>query len=189
MSIKAYVCYSASGCAAIFDPIFVSQYLALAHAAKEKISPPGIRSVVRFNQPCLADLLLYEGEQPSSNGRQYTTYINEGVALLLAASKEHETVLTIDMFNPFPFALGRKPPTGGIAAAAYNYTFSENHRPSADEYFGNTDIVMVPKRPAAGNINFNGVMKIYGPTLKKRIPCSGIRLVVSLQEEQMIRPQ
>jgi hypothetical protein len=129
--------------AAIFLPIFVSQYVALAHAAMEKRNPPKISLITRFTQPCLTEVLLYEGETVSSNGRQYTTYINEGVSLLLAVSKNHETVQTIDMFNPFPFALGRKPPTGGIAAAAYNYTFSDNHRPSDDQYFGNADIVMV----------------------------------------------
>ena len=71
------------------------------------------------------------------------------------------------MFNPFPFALGRKPPTGGIAAAAYNYTFSDNHRPSDDQYFGNADIVMVPKKPAADGGCYFGALKIYGPALKR----------------------
>jgi hypothetical protein len=153
--------------AAIFLPIFVSQYVALAHAAMEKKTPPSIESVTRFTQPCLRDVLLYEGETVSSNGRQYTTNINEGVALLLAVSKKHETVQTIDMFNPFPFALGRKPPAGGIAAAAYKYTFSENNRPSDSQYFGNADIVMVPRKPAAVSDYF-GIMKIYGPVLKER---------------------
>ncbi|MRS01851.1 hypothetical protein EG832_01250 [bacterium] len=152
--------------AALFLPIFVSQYVALAHGAMEKKNPPDIESVTRFKQPFLTDLLLYEGEQPSSNGRQYTTNINEGVALLQAVSKKHETVQTIDMFNPFPFALGRKPPTGGIAAAAYKYTFSENHRPSDVQYFGNADIVMVPRKPAAVS-DYYGIMKIYEPALKE----------------------
>jgi hypothetical protein len=153
--------------AAIFLPIFVSQYVALAHAAMEKRNPPKISLITRFTQPCLTEVLLYEGETVSSNGRQYTTYINEGVSLLLAVSKNHETVQTIDMFNPFPFALGRKPPTGGIAAAAYNYTFSDNHRPSDDQYFGNADIVMVPKKPAADGGYHFGALKIYGPALKR----------------------
>jgi hypothetical protein len=154
--------------ATIFLPIFVSQYVALAHAAMEKNNPPGIRSVTRFTQPCLRDLLLYEGETPESNGRQYTTYVNKGVSMLLAFSNRDETVLTIDMFNPFPYALGRMPPSGGIAAAAYNYTLSEKHRPSDDRFFGDAHIVMVPKKPAAGDIFYYGFLKIYEPALKKR---------------------
>jgi len=153
--------------AAFFLPIFVSQFISLAYAAMEKNDPSRLESTSPFKQPCLADLLLYEGNQPSSNGRQYTTYINEGVALLQAVSKKDETVQTIDMFNPFPFALGRKPPTGGIAAAAYNYTFSDNHRPSDDQFFGNADIVMVPKKPAATGSYHFGILKIYGPALKR----------------------
>jgi hypothetical protein len=36
-----------------------------------------------------------------------------------------EKALTMDMVNPFPYALGRRPAVGGIAAAAYRYTLSD----------------------------------------------------------------
>jgi hypothetical protein len=153
---------------AIFLPIFALQYIALAHATLEKANPPNVQTIARFTQPCLNDLLLYEGETLSSNGRQYTSYVNDGVALLLSVANKNETVLTIDMFNPFPFALGWRPPSGGIAAAAYKYTISESHRPSDAKYFGNADIVMVPIKPAADNSYYYGVLKIYEPALKER---------------------
>lgn len=157
----------------LFLPIFTSQFVALTHGAMEKYDPPDLESVVRFTQPHLRDLLLYEGETPISNGRQYTTYVNEGVALLHAASHENDTVLTIDMFNPFPYALGRQPPSGGIAAAAYKYTLSDNHRPSDDKYFGNAKLVMVPRKHTDSDGYFFGFLRIYEPTLKKRYSLIG----------------
>ncbi len=150
----------------LFLPLFSHDLLGLTYGALSKVhaySPP-----VRFTEPRLASLLLYDGADPKSNGRMYTTYVNDGIALLKKVSKPEETILTMDMANPFPYALGRKPPLGGIAAVAYKFTLDDIHRPSDENYFGNTDIVMVPKRHALDDICYDGFYRIYEPALHQR---------------------
>ncbi|MDH3253007.1 MAG: hypothetical protein OEM41_09465, partial [Ignavibacteria bacterium] len=99
---------------------------------------------------------------------QYAAYVNNGIHFLRKNTLPHETVLTMDMINPFPYALGRRPALGGIAAAAYQYTLSNGHRPSDDEYFGTADVVMVPKRPSTLGDFYNGYYRIYEPALRDR---------------------
>ena len=142
------------------------EFSGIVYGAFQKARPSNLHSVVRFTEPSLVSLLLYENkDEPKSNGVQYVTYVNDGINLLRNFSKHYETVLTMDMMNPFPFALGRKPAIGGIAAAAYNYTLSDAHRPSDNRYFGNTDLVMVPKHPASPNIYFEGFYRVYKSSL------------------------
>ena len=152
----------------LFLPQLASDIYGLAYGAWQKRSPSELDSVLRFTEPRLAPLLLYDDGTPRSNGRTYTTYVNDGVALLRRATSPKETVLTMDMANPFPYALGRPPALGGIAAAAYQYTLSDTHRPSDDRYFGNSDIVMVPKRPSADEMYWVGFYKLYEPALLRR---------------------
>jgi hypothetical protein len=147
-------------------PQFASDVLGLTYGAWHKARPSEVASVLRFTSPRLAPLLLYHGGR--SNGPIYTTYINDGEALLRKATSSQETVLTMDMTNPFPYVLGRRPPLGGIAAAGYNYTLSDAHHPSDDRYFGNADVVMVPKRPALDDVFWVGFYRIYEPGLLRR---------------------
>jgi hypothetical protein len=141
----------------------------LTYGVMLKASPPNLSSVERFTEPRLAPLILYdEPLEPASNGREYTTYVNDGIRLLRENTDPGDTILTMDMFNPFPFALGRRPAVGGIAAAAYCYTLSDTHHPSDDRFFGNADIVMVPKQPAVPGVYFDGFYRIYEAGLHNR---------------------
>jgi hypothetical protein len=141
----------------------------LAYGALMKANPPNLSSVERFTESRLVPLILYDGpSEPTSNGRQYTTYINEGIRLLRKSTGPDETVLTMDMMNPFPFAVDRRPAVGGIAAAAYRYTLSDTHRPSDERFFGTADVVMVPKQPASPRVYFDGFYRIYEPALHDR---------------------
>ena len=141
----------------------------LAYGVMMKANPPNLGSVERFTEPRLVPLILYdELSEPTSNGRQYTTYVNGGIRLLRKSTGSDETVLTMDMMNPFSFALGRSPAVGGFAAAAYRYTLSDTHRPSDERFFGTADVVMVPKRPASPGVYFDGFYRIYEPALHDR---------------------
>jgi hypothetical protein len=145
------------------------QFSGLAYGAFQKAWPSNLTSVARFTEPRLAALLLYDNQaEPKSNGSLYVDYINSGTRLLREKTEPYEKVLTMDMFNPFPYAIGRRPAVGGIAAAAYNYTLSDNHRPSDAAYFGNADIVMVPKQPSSPSIFYDGYFRIYEPALHDR---------------------
>ncbi len=146
---------------------FALEFSGLAYGALLKAWPPNLHSVVRFTEPRLVPLILYdELSEPRSNGRQYVTYVNEGIELLRSNTRMDETILTMDMVNPFPYALGRRPAIGGIAATAYRYTLSDMYRPSDEKYFGTADIVMVPKRPALPEVYFDGFYRIYEPGLR-----------------------
>ena len=148
---------------------FAMEFSGLAYGALLKAWPSNLHSVARFTERRLVPLLLYDGlSEPSSNGREYVTYVNEGICLLRDNTSVDETVLTMDMVNPFPYALGRRPAVGGIAAAAYRYTLSDLYRPSDERYFGTADIVMVPKRPALPGLYFVGFYRIYEPGLHDR---------------------
>ena len=148
---------------------FAWEFSGLAYAAVLKARPANLRSVARFTEPRLAPLLLYDDlSAPKSNGRQYTAYVNEGIALLRENTLPEETVLTMDMVNPFPYAMGRKPAIGGISAASYRYTLSDDYRPSDDRYFGTADVVMVPKQPASPPLYYDGFYRIYEPALHDR---------------------
>ncbi|QWV95113.1 hypothetical protein KP004_08030 [Geomonas oryzisoli] len=148
---------------------FCSQATGLAYGVMQKAHPSGLASVTRFTEPRLKGMLLYDNEaEPDSNGRLYVESVNDGILLLRQSSAPSEKVLTMDMMNPFPYALGRPAPKGGMAAVAYNYTFSDSHRPSEARFFGDTDIVMVPKRPTEPGRMHDGLMRIYMPALQSR---------------------
>lgn len=152
--------------ALFFIPQFASDLMGLGFAAweKERAAAPG---VLRFTAPNLKPLILYESDDnPPSEGRMFTNYVNDGVALLTRASHPDETVLTMDVTNPFPYAMGRRPARGGHAAPTYHYNITDRFRPSPEWFFGDADIVMVPKRPSQGDNHYLDFYQAYGPWLK-----------------------
>jgi hypothetical protein len=163
--------YGAALClgALLFLPLFIGDLAGLGYGFWKKQRPSTPAEVLRFTAPQLKPLLLYDGaDQKSANGRIYTTYVNDGVALLERETRADETVLTMDMSNPFPYALGRRPPRAGVAAMTYYFTMNDEHRPSDGRYFGDADIVMVPKRPAEAPIFYTDFLNAYEPGLHER---------------------
>ncbi|HEY1220578.1 MAG: hypothetical protein ABSE42_08335 [Bryobacteraceae bacterium] len=154
--------------ALLFVPQFTADLAGLGYGVWKKERPSTPAAVLRFTSPNLRALLLYDGANPRSNGRNYVTYVNDGVALLERETRRNETVLTMDMTNPFPYALERRPPRGGISATAYHYILGDGHRPSDDRYFGDADIVMLPKRPALDDVFYTDFLKAYKPGLEQR---------------------
>jgi hypothetical protein len=155
--------------AALFVPPLSSDLAGIGYGAWKKLRPSTPNALVRFSEPVLRPLLLYDGAvQRSSNGRVYTTYVNDGVALLKQYSQPEDTVLTMDMSNPFPYALQRKPPRAGVAAMTYHITMNDQHRPSDERYFGDASIVMVPKHPAEVPVFYDEFLKAYEPGLRER---------------------
>ncbi|MGZ4857431.1 MAG: hypothetical protein ACXVZU_03585 [Methanobacteriaceae archaeon] len=141
----------------------------LGYGVLQKYQVSSSYSVEKFIGTNLAPLVLFDNDsEPRSNGHLYTEYINDGLNLIQNNSKSHETILTMDMFNPFSYSLGRRPAKGGIAAAAYNYTISDQSHPSADIFLGSADIVMVPKQPASPSIFYDGFYNIYESSIKKQ---------------------
>ena len=159
------------GTALLFVPQFSSDMTGLVYGVWKK-ERPSLRATVRFTSPNLQSLLLYDyadaKSPPQSNGRLFTTYVNDGVALLEHETRPNETILTMDLTNPFPYAMERRPALGGIVAPTYHYNIDDGHRPSYYQYFGDADIVMVPKRASLGDVYYADFYKAYEPGLKER---------------------
>ncbi|MGO9242188.1 MAG: hypothetical protein ACLQBJ_15410 [Bryobacteraceae bacterium] len=156
-------------CGLLSLPQLCSDLAGLAYGAKQKADPSQAASLVRFTSPRLAPVILYDYRfTPQANGGVYTAHINDGVELLKRYCGPQERVITFDMVNPFPYALGWRPARGGMAASAYNNLFSDEPRPSDDEYFGDATAVMVPKEPAIDRYYYDGYYRIYHPGLMER---------------------
>ena len=156
----------------LFLPQFTGDVAAIPFAALREVHPYS-GCAARFTEPRVRSLLLCEGSiedasQQWSNGGNYTSYVNDGVALLHRCCDANDRVLAMDMQNPFPYVLGWRPPRGGLASTAYNYTLSDNFRPSMDEYFGDATVVMVPKRPAMIPLYGQRFYETYVPEVKRR---------------------
>jgi len=154
--------------ALLFVPQFFADAVGISYGALKKARPSNPAEVVRFTSPNLRPLLLYDGGAPRSNGRVYTEYVNDGVALLQHESRPDESVLTIDLANPFSYALERKPPRGGLIGPSYHYSIDDQHRPTDEAFFGDAAIVMVPKHPASDDAIYIDFYKAYEPGLKQR---------------------
>ena len=157
-------------CGWLFLPQFGSEIAGLAAGAVRKAHPSYEKGPVRFAEPRLSSLILYNapGAVKSSNGSIYTTYVNDGAALLRRNCDSGDRVLTMDTQNPFPYSLGWVPPRGGIASMTFNFTLSARYRPSFDAYFGDATVVMFPKRPAGSPRYNDGFNAIYFPAMRER---------------------
>ena len=102
------------------------------------------------------------------NGRNYVNHLNDGVRLLQSQTSANERIATLEMFEPFSYALGRPPIRGGIAAAADRYTLSKEYHPSPDRFFGDADVVMVPKVTLGGDFYYDGYNRLYMPAIEQR---------------------
>lgn len=154
--------------ALLFIPQFTSDLVGLVYGVWEKERPSNPAAVLRFTSSNLKPLLLYDRGASQSDGRLFTTCVNDGVALLERETRPNETILTMDHTNPFPYAMERRPARGGIVAVAYHFDIDDKHRPSDDRYFGNADIVMVPKQPEIDEYFYRDFYKAYEPGLKQR---------------------
>ena len=152
-----------------FSIFFYINIAGMGYALLTKYTLTSFDQIEKFNEARLESLILLDDESmPTINGKIYVRYINDGIDLLKINSATDEKILTLDMFNPFSYALGRIPVKGGLAAAAYDYTISDNYHPSDKKFFGDADIIMVPKILVTHNEYFDGFYKIYEASLKEK---------------------
>lgn len=155
----------------LVGPVILEQTVGLVYAFAESRANPNPPGVLRFETTRLRPLVLYdvspEDKDRFATGSEYVASVNDGIRLLSACTVAADKVTTLDMFNPFAYALGREPIRGGIAAAAYRYFLDEQHHPSPERFFGDASIVMVPKYPATRPLFYDGYRKIYEPALER----------------------
>jgi hypothetical protein len=138
---------------ACFLPTFTADASGLGYGLLESRKNPPEWEAARFRAPQLSSLVLYDMPQGTeadrrSNGRVYVTYVNDGMDLIRRVSGPEETVTTLDIFNPFSYAMLRRPARGGVANLVFNFTYNDAHKPSPEWLFGAAEIVMVPKHPS-----------------------------------------
>jgi len=106
-----------------------------------------------------------------SGGPPYAEALNDGLDLIRTRTEPGAGVATIDMFNPFNYLLARPSPRGGMAAAAYNYAFSDAAHPSGERFFGDARYVLVRKYSKSAqdfpieDYHVEGLLRTYQPTL------------------------
>jgi hypothetical protein len=154
-----------------FVPELLADASGLASAIVESRRNPPISEVVRFQPAHMSGLLLFDvpfgtDADNRSNGRTFVTYVNDGIDLIRTASKSGETVYTLDMFNPFSYALLRAPALGGTDVIAFNHQFNDEHKPTPDRLFGSADIVMVPKHPSSADADARALFRNYLPSVQ-----------------------
>jgi hypothetical protein len=156
-----------------FVPDLLANAGGLGFAVLESRRNPPASEAPRFQSAQLSGLLLYDlplgtDADYRSNGRVYVTYVNDGMDLIRRLSKPSETVFTLDIFNPFPYALQRSPASGGSDCMAFNHQFNDAHKPTPDQLFGSADVVMVPKHPSAADIDTQALFRNYLPAIQAR---------------------
>ena len=139
----------------LFFPQFMSDIVGISYGVWSKEKVRNGTQAAQFTSPDLRPLLLYDfSSTPQSNGTFFVNYVNDGVALLQSQTRPDETVITIDMTNPFSYALQRRPARAGIESPTYHFNIDDDHRPSDDRFFGNADIVMLGKSASTRHLLF-----------------------------------
>jgi len=118
----------------------------------------------RFEPAHLGALVTLEPnpdwDEPA-NGKALVDEVNDGIRLLRRASAQTESVFTLNYFNPFPFALLRKPAPGAGSWLGPSF-FSEKHPLPLDRLFGRVDLMMVPRHPEP-SVNTRFLMRVVLP--------------------------
>jgi hypothetical protein len=168
---RAVVAFLAFACVA---PLSLQNGLSLFAAAREKLQP-STGGLVRLASVRGASLIFPPSPfETETGGPDYVRVINDGLALLRRRTGPRDGVLTVDMMNPFNYLLDRPSPTGGFAAGAYNYVFSDAAHPTPDRWVGNARYVMVRKYSPGvkdygiESYHIEGIRRIYQPMLDQR---------------------
>lgn len=117
-----------------------------------------------FRSESLEDLRIL-GSGGGLNSAIYADKVNDGLQLLRTLGGTHR-VETLDFVNPFPFALQWPVTRGGNWCWHLGFSFSPAIHPSAEEVFGDVEIVMVPKQPG-NERSYEPMKEIYGPYLEE----------------------
>jgi hypothetical protein len=156
-------------------PLALENATALVAAAVEERRPPATLGRLASARGASMEFEPVASSMTSeTGGRGYVDALNDGMDLIRRDTEINAGALAMDMFDPFNYLLDRHPPRGGIAAAAYNYTFSDAVRPSDSQFFGDARYVMVRKYNAAAQdyeieaYHLRGLERIYGPALRER---------------------
>lgn len=156
-------------------PLLLENATALVAAAREEGRPQGA-AATRLACPRGASMTfetVASSMTSETGGPGYVEALNDGLDLIRRRTEPGSGVVALDMFNPFNYLLDRRPPRGGIVAAAYNYAFGDAVHPSNARFFGDARYAMVRKYSTAVQdyeieaYHVRGLERIYGPALRE----------------------
>ena len=156
-------------CGLLFIPQFTSDAVGVATGAMRKAMVGRTHPLLFEGANHISDLVFYDHPAAikGTSGSTYVNYVNEGEALLRRYCNSSDRVMNIDMQNPFPYAMGWQPEHGGMATLSTD-SFNEKFRPSDDEFFGDTTVVMIPKHPSRSARLFSEIYRIWFPAISQR---------------------
>ncbi len=101
---------------------------------------------------------------------EFPMRINDGIDLLRANVQPNDRITTVEYVDLFSFALDTPPARNGLLWWDLNFSFSETRHPPAEEFLGNTSLVMVPRNVDAKlGCDFSlpdAMLKLYGSYLQ-----------------------
>jgi hypothetical protein len=92
--------------------------------------------------------------------------VNSGVELVERFSPARESVFVLDTQSVMSYVLLRAAPRGGSICLAYNKTYSDADKPSAEWILGGWDVILVPKHPSGSDYDTGGVTRNYYGSIK-----------------------
>jgi hypothetical protein len=160
--------------AATTVPIAGKDALALAISATRRdvvANPPASQ---RIAGPHLADFVVPTGatwQTAYRTAHDVPAMLDDGLALLERHVRRGDHVFSMSLANPFQFALGLPPTTGGSLWWDLGISFDADTHPAPDQVFGDVQWVMVPKlRDGQGccQDTVETMTRLYGGYLAQR---------------------
>jgi hypothetical protein len=96
----------------------------------------------------------------NDNGQNFVRYTEEGIALVQAYGRPGESVRGMGMSNPFSFATGRPPSSGG-AVNLSKTNVSRAYMPPRKFLIGDAALLLVPKFPATERDTLAAILRAY----------------------------
>ena len=158
----------------LFGTIILDDVVSYVYTvAWDCIRRPNTPASQRIDSAQLSDFHVPPGTEHITSywpARDLPAHINDGIHLLRRNLHSGESVTTLGYGNPFSFALGLKPARDRILFWDLHVTFDSKNPPSADEFLGNTTVVMVPRlldrSKGWGFQTFDTMMALYGEYLR-----------------------
>jgi hypothetical protein len=142
--------------------------LGMVVAAKEKIAPSV--PVYRLSEPHLAALAFsdcYAGRaenevycHPNDNGRFYVASTQDGLNLIRRYGRPQESVVGLDLSNPFSYGSLRAPAHGG-AVVLHETDIDPDHVPPRNLLIGDASLLLIPKFKISTGSALPSILRAY----------------------------
>ncbi|MCU1335577.1 MAG: hypothetical protein JWO19_1158 [Bryobacterales bacterium] len=173
-----------SDSAAFLPAVCLGMVLAVAHMSIDvyglAIGIPKHAALAR-DPSTRFDAAVLEGFR--CDDRDYVRWVNDGLALARRYRVEGDTLMTLDLVNPFSYTLGIPPPQRGATWLGYGNNFDEVHGPPPERIFGNASLVMEPRESTDPNIPV-----VYGGYLSDHFQMLGESAQWRIFRRRSVRP-